>query len=160
MQDTIHQAKSAFLQAKGRLAHALTTTPDDRINWSPSPTARTPVQQVAHAAAAIKALHETFDGRTFKAASTAEADQGFREWEQGLRTREEALGLLEKNSAEYLAWLDTLTPERLALMIELPFGLGQVPLSVAITFPPAHTNDHAAQIDYIQTVYGDHDWHH
>ena len=30
---------------------------------------------------------------------------------------------------------------------------------VAITFASSHTNGHAAQLDYIQTAFGDHDWH-
>jgi uncharacterized protein YndB with AHSA1/START domain len=155
----IDEAKASFLAAKARLERILQATPDDRINWSPSATARTPIELVAHAAAAVKALHETFDGRTFDAASTAEADVSFREWERSFCTREEVLSLLDANSAAYVAWLDELAPERLAWMVELPFGLGSVPLALALTFPPAHTHSHVAQIDYIQTVYGDHVWH-
>jgi len=157
--ERIDQAKASFLQAKQRLESALETTPDDRINWSPSATSRTPLALVAHAAGAIKNIHETLDGRTFFANSTTEADIGFREWERQFTTREHVLELLEQNSADYVAWLDALAPERLESLVEMPFGLGQVPLGIALTFPPAHTIDHAAQIVYVQTIYGDHDWH-
>ena len=49
-QEIIEHAKTDFLQAKERLCQALAATPDDRLNWAPSATARTPIQQTAHAA--------------------------------------------------------------------------------------------------------------
>jgi hypothetical protein len=159
MQDIIERAKTEFLHAKSRMSRALETTPDERLNWSPSPTARTPIQQVAHAAKAVKNMKETFDGNTFQAESTAEAEQRFREWEIQFSTREEVIDLLERNSAEYLAWLDTLTPDRLNSMVKLPFNLGEAPMMACLSFPPAHTHGHASQMEYIQTIYGDQDWH-
>lgn len=159
MQDTINQAKGEFLRAKEQMAQALATTPDDRINWTPSPTARTPIQQVAHAAFVVKGLHGVLDGKPLPAGSTDEADRGLREWEQPFSTREQVLDLLEQNSANYVAWLDALTPERLASSFEMPFGFGPAPMSVGLTLIPGHTLWHAAQINYIQTIYGDRDWH-
>ena len=35
--------KENFKRRASRLAQGLATTPDDRIDWSPAPTARTPV---------------------------------------------------------------------------------------------------------------------
>jgi hypothetical protein len=68
------------------------------------------------------------------------------------------LGLLEQTSAAYLAWLDTLTPAQFAATLQLPFG-PPVPMAVGITFPAHHLTGHVAQMDYIQTIFGDHDWH-
>jgi hypothetical protein len=157
--DRIQKAKADFLDGKGRLMHALATTPDDRLNWSPSPTARTPIQQVAHAAIAIRNLHNTLDGRTFTADSVAAADAAFREEERAFNSREEVMNLLEETSGAYEAWLDRLTPDRLDTMVTLPFGMGQLPMRECLDFPPMHTMVHAGQIQYIQTIYGDQDWH-
>src|SRR5207253_4309919 len=63
MEDVISQAKADFLRAKQLISRALATTPDDRINWSPSPSARTPIQQVAHAARAVNSINGFLDGR-------------------------------------------------------------------------------------------------
>jgi len=158
-QDTITQAKSAFLQAKGGLCNAFASTPDDRLNWSPSPTSRTPIQQVSHAAYAIKNIHNFLIGDLFPIESTVEADQYFREQDSKFSTRDEALALLEQNCDGFVAYLDSLTPDQLATMIKLPFKLGEAPVGIAITFPASHTQWHQAQIEYIQTIYGDHDWH-
>jgi hypothetical protein len=159
MNETINQAKEDFLRAKARLARTLETTPDERINWSPSPTARTPIQQVAHAAASVKSMHEMWDGRPFGIKTTEEADRFFRENERKFTTRDQVLEFLEKNSADYIAWLESLPPERLEQLVEAPFGLGQVSVAMGLSFMPQHVLWHVAQMEYIQTVYGDHDWH-
>lgn len=159
MNETIARARVDFLQSKDDLVHALATTPDERLNWSPSPTSRTPIQQVAHAACAIGHLADTLDGRPFDVATMEEADRRFRAWEGTFRTREEVLALLEREACAFVRWLDALAPERLGTAVEMPFGVGSAPLSLAITLPAAHTRWHLAQLEYIQTIYGDRDWH-
>lgn len=158
-QDTINQAKDEFLQVKERLTVIFAETPEDRVNWSPSETARTPAHIVAHAAGAIQNLHGMMQGHAFGLGTSAEADAGFREWEQQFTTREQVTELLEDISSSYVAFLDSLTPESLETLIPLPFGMGQAPLGIALAFPPMHTRGHIAQIEYIQTIYGDYDWH-
>lgn len=157
--DPITQAKDKFALAKGGLLRALATTPDDRLSWAPSATARSVIQQVAHAAWAITSITETLDGRTFQAESTAAAEASFREWERQFSGREEVEALFIENSAAYEAWLDSLAPERLDETVTMPFGLGTVPLGAVVEVAADHTNWHTAQINYIQTIYGDHDWY-
>jgi len=158
MEDIISQTKAELVRAKEQMARALATTPDDRINWSPSPTARTPIQQVAHAANAIPGIQGMATGKPFPFKSLAEFDAAMRAEEAGFNDREQARALLETNTAAYLSWLDTLTPEQIASPVQMPFG-PPVPLSVAITFAAYHLRGHVAQMDYIQTIYGDQDWH-
>lgn len=157
MENIIPEAKAEFIRAKGRMAHALATTPDDKINWSPGSCARTPLQQVVHGAMGISVIQDMIDGKPFPYADIVEADTAWRAAEKEFTTREQVLGLLEQNSGDYLAWLDTLTSEQLASTLQLPFG--SFPMAAAITFAADHLRNHAAQIDYIQTIYGDRDWH-
>jgi len=154
-----HAIKATFEQAKQGLIKALATTPDDRLNWTPSPTARSPLAAAAHSAGAIKNLHEMFQGRAFSVATTAEADEYFLRWEKDFTTREQVLELLDKVSTDFTAWLDTVEGEQWNSMVPLPFGMGELPLHVAVHFIAHHTNFHVAQIAYIQTIYGDRDWH-
>ena len=166
MEDTISQAKVEFIRAKERLAGALATTPDDKTHWSPSPTARTPLQQVGHAAQATPILMGLLTGKPLPFAGLPEADAmreletgftGMRETEKGFMSRRQVLDLLDQTSAEYLAWLDTLTPEQVGSTVSMPFGL--MPMAAGITLAADHLRSHAAQIDYTQTIYGDLDWH-
>jgi hypothetical protein len=157
--ETIEKAKQEFLQEKDRLKYGLSTTLDERLNWSPSETARTPIQLVAHAAYIIGSLHRTLDGYLFSIPTTAEADRSFREFERDFTTREQVLELLEQSSAAYVAWLDALSEFRLSQVVKMPFSLCDVPMRDALGLPAQHIRWHAAQIDYMQTIYGDHDWY-
>jgi len=159
MQETIDQAKANFVRAHQSMRRALETVPDDKLNWAPSPTARTPLHQVAHAAMAVKSIHEMLNGKPFAIDNTVDADKGFREWERQFTTRDQALSLLDQNAAEHIAWLDALSVDRLDNMVQLPFSLGQAPIAAVLSAESDHMNWHTAQIQYMQTIYGDHDWH-
>ena len=158
MEDIISQTKAELLRSKKRMAQALATTPDDKLQWSPSPTARTPLQQVAHGASGIANTQGMLTGMPFPYPSIGEYDKAARTDEQQFTTRDQVLSLLEQSCTDYFTLLDTLTPEQLASTVQLPFGTS-FPMAVCITFAASHLNDHAAQMDYIQTIYGDHDWH-
>ena len=156
MEQVVNDAKAEFTRAKDRLAKALNTTPDDKAGWSPSPTARTPIEVVAHAASGTMGIHAMMTGK-MEPVNPADMDSMSREIEKGFTTKQQALDHLEKTSGEYVAWLDTLTAEQVAATVDSPFG--SFPVASAITFPADHLRGHAAQIEYIQTIYGDRDWH-
>jgi len=155
---TIQESKQLFQMSLDRIKRILASTPDDRLLWTPSPTARTPLAEVVHAANSIRHIHTAMMGTRYATPTMAEADAEFLALEAGFTTREEALALLEKNSAAYIEWLDQLTEDKLSFMVPLPFNLGEAPLSFMLLMPAWHTNDHAAQMDYIQTCYGDRSW--
>lgn len=157
MNEIITEAKAEFTRAKERIAKALATTTDDKINWAPSPTARTIIQLVAHGAMGTKGIGEMIAGKPFQFSSLEEMDAALLDAESKFSTRQEVLALLEQTSSEYLAWLDTLSTEQLNSVAKLPFG--EIPMKVAITIPADHLRGHAGQIDYVQTIYGDRSWH-
>ena len=153
----VADAKAEFLRAKDRLVKDLATTPDDKINWSPSSTCRTPLHLVAHAAMSIPGMQGMLEGKPFPFSGPEELDTFSRNKEKEFTTREQVLDLLETNSDGYLAFLDSLTPEQLASNWEMPFG--SFPMTSAITFIADHLRCHAGQLEYVQTIYGDLDWH-
>lgn len=157
--EAAEQARGAFIQAKDGLVHALTTTPDDRVNWSPSDTARSPLRVAGHAAIAVGSMLGNLKGDTFAIPNSTEAERFFRESDARFKSREEVIELLDSNGQAYQSWLDELTEERLDSPMVLPFGMGTIPVSLGITFMALHLQWHTAQINYIQTIYGDHDWH-
>ena len=64
---------------------------------------------------------------------------------------------MEKNSKEFIEFLDGLSEEKLESTFETQ--MGSFPMMVAITFPADHLRSHAAQMEYIQTIYGDREMH-
>jgi hypothetical protein len=157
MENIIDDVKAEFNRAKGRIAHDLASTPDDKINWAPSETARTPVQLVAHGAMGTMGITGMLAGKPFPYNNMQEMDTASRAAEKEFTSREQALGFLEKTSNEFLEWLDTLSAEQIASTVSLPFG--DIPMAMAITFPADHLRCHAAQIEYLQTIYGDYSMH-
>ena len=159
MNAQIENVKNEFLQAKVGLLKALSTTPEERLNWSPSPTARTPLEVAVHTILVIGFFTETLNGRPFVAPTTAEADRSFREAEKCFTSRDQVLRLLDEKADAFVACLDGLAPERLGDLLDMPFGLDPMPVAVVITIPAMHMRSHIPQIEYIQTIYGDRDWH-
>jgi hypothetical protein len=155
---TIPEAKQLFQMSVDRVKRILAKTPDDRLLWSPAPTARTPLAQVVHIANSIHHIHAAMLGTRYATPTMEEADAEFLAFEQGYTRREDALALLDKNSTAFFEWLDQLSEDQLSFMVPLPFGMGEAPLDFMLIMLAWHTNDHAAQIDYIQTCYGDRKW--
>ncbi|HEY3330264.1 MAG TPA: DinB family protein [Capsulimonadaceae bacterium] len=153
MEDIISQAKGEFSRAQARIIRDITATPDDKLNWSPSATARTPVQIVAHAALGTQGIGGLLAGKPFPFANMAELDKASREMEKTYTSREAVIELAESTGAAFLAWLDSVTPEQLGSMCQFP-GMA-IPLVAAMTFPADHLRGHAAQIEYMQTIWGD-----
>jgi len=158
MDDIISQTKAEYLRTKDRLIKVLSVTPDDKINWSPTPTSRTPIQVAAHCADAIHLVVDNIlKERPFPFSGFSEFDASMRAAELPFTTREQTLELLEKNSHEFFAFIDGLTPEALGTTVKS--FLGELPMTVAIGIPTEHTRAHIAQIEYLQTIWGDRDWH-
>jgi len=157
MDNIVSEAKAEFTRAKDRVARGLETTPDNKVNWSPSPSSRTPIEVVAHAAMSTTGIHCMLVGKPMPASNPSEMDSSSRASEKEYKTREQVIALLNQTSNDYLAWLDSLTPEQVSSTVNSDFG--SFPMAAAITFPADHLRGHAAQIDYIQTIYGDRDWH-
>jgi hypothetical protein len=154
----ILESKLLFEMSIDRVKRILDKTPDDRLLWSPGPSARTPLAQVVHIANSIHHIHTAMMGMRYTTPTREEADAEFWAMEKTFTDRDSALALLDKNSKAYLEWLDGLSEERLSYMVPLPFDLGEAPLEFMLMMLPWHTNDHAAQMDYIQTCYGDRNW--
>jgi hypothetical protein len=149
--------KDNFQSRASRLAQGLATTPEDRINWSPAPTARTPIEVVAHVATVISTFHQVMMGAPFPDIKMDNFDAILRRQEAPYKTRESVVSLFEKNREAYAEWLGQLAPESLATEVEFPFG--KVPMTAAMDMLNDHIVNHIGQLDYIQTIYGDRVWH-
>ncbi len=156
MSQTVEQAKAEFTRAKGRITKGIKATPEDKLNWAPSGAARTPLQLVAHSAMATEGIGGMLQGKGGMPSDLVEMDKNMRAAEKQYTSVDQVLELLESTSSAYFVWLDTLTDEQVNTILDLPFG--PMPLGAAITIPADHMRQHAAQLEYIQTAYGDFEW--
>ena len=72
-------------------------------------------------------------------------------------TREEAIAAINASSKEIHAALDSIYDGNVNAEIAMPFM--SAPMTFWMNLPAMHFSNHAAQIDYLQTIWGDMDWH-
>lgn len=152
-------AKNELNRAVDRLKMLLEVTPEDRLHFKPSESARSIAEVVSHVTNALENILSQLKGTPFPLKNSAIADPIFREHDSVMRSRETLVHELEVAVQEYESFLDSLKESDLDAIRTLPFGLGSVPLRFFIGAGAAHTQGHVAQIEYIQTIYGDHHWH-
>ncbi|BDI30098.1 hypothetical protein CCAX7_21490 [Capsulimonas corticalis] len=158
-QELIDRAKQNVAAARDQLLTTFSFVPDDKLNWSPSPSARTPLQIAAHCGSATATFAGLLRGEPWPLAPTAaEAAAQIRERDAKGCTREEAIQSIDASSKSLLAALEQATPEILGSTIWTAFG--EFPYAFAVTFPAEHISGHARQIDYLQTIWGDIQDHH
>ena len=152
--DLIAQTKRDTKKAKAQLLKTFGFVSEDKLDWSPSPFARTALQIVAHCGAANGAFAALLrgDGWTLSF-DPVEAAAQIRAGGRDLTTRAEAVKSVEESTAAVLAALDTVSQETAETAPMTAFG--PIPFSFCMTFPAEHMGGHARQIDYLQTIWGD-----
>ncbi len=133
--------------------------PDDKLNWTPSPTAKSAIRIAAHTAIYAGVFAKMIRERKLPFGDeipefVARIDAA----EEALTSRAEMESLFRKNTDEALAALDTLTPEAIGMTLDTSLGW-TVPMTRLMMLPGTHAFSHAAQIDYLQTCWGDQEVH-
>ncbi|MCW3061105.1 MAG: hypothetical protein JWQ02_2926 [Capsulimonas sp.] len=152
--ESLDRTKSALIGSRDLLLSTFSFVPDEKLNWSPSPTARTPFQIAVHCGAASFAFATLLDGDPWPLSmDSVQAIEQMRIVPQDIDTREAAVKYIEESTAAVVAALDKATPETLDTMVVTAFA--ELPYSVWMTVPGDHMAGHARQIDYLETTWGD-----
>lgn len=129
--------------------------PDDKLDWSPTPTAKSPLRVAAHTAlyagrfAAMirsRALPQPDNIDAWVAKNVAE--------EVAVSSREEMEQVFRKGTDEVVAALDTLTPDEVEMTISSGENFSMT-MKQLMGLPGWHATLHAGQIDYLQTCWDD-----
>jgi hypothetical protein len=154
MDPAIAQAKDAIKRGHERLLKTFGATPDDKLTWSPSSTSKSPLGIVNHASQTNLFFLKVMRGEPLPPlGSIEEADKAMQAASAGITTREQAVSVLNDSVAGLNAALDALPAEDLAKDVTLP--IFTMPMGYIIHIPGMHMTSHAAQIDYVQTIWGD-----
>ncbi|HVF84895.1 MAG TPA: DinB family protein [Abditibacteriaceae bacterium] len=131
--------------------------PDDRLNWKPLDNGRTVLDLLGDAAQTPRMVTRmlTEPGFTPSREVFGQMTQERAHW-----TREESLEHLKSNTEEAIAAIRSLSEEKLAEPLHLPMGGGMtLPLGGWIMMIYRAFVSRMAQINYIQTLYGDFESH-
>jgi hypothetical protein len=148
--DSQTRARSACAQ----LVKAFSFTPDNKVKWTPSPTSRTSLAIVAHCAMANGFFAKALRGEEIAPMPTHEEMKAMERREEAAVTdHAEAVRQLQASCEEVVSALSTMTPERYATSPNSPHG--PFPMSFWMSLAGMHMEYHAAQINYLQTMWGD-----
>ncbi|MCA1595133.1 MAG: DinB family protein [Chloroflexi bacterium] len=156
MDDVISLCKERAMQAMEHFLNILSFVPEDRLTWSPAPTAKSALQIAAHCAGYSGGFAGVISAGKFP--SNVEAFLGpIHSATNSITTLEQAETMLRAGIAATIAALDTVRPEQIGATIETPQG--QTPFTFFMTVPAFHLDGHAGQIDYLQTCWDDQEVH-
>jgi hypothetical protein len=133
--------------------------PDDKLIWTPSPTAKSAIRIASHTALYAGRFARMIGDRRLP------ATDNFHQLVAQMNAEEEALtncteieSIFRKNTEDVIAALDSLKPEEIGMILDT--GLGwTVSMTTLMNLPGMHATSHAAQIDYLQTCWDDQEVH-
>src|SRR3569833_2602904 len=107
MEDIVSQTKAEYQRTKDRLALLLANTPDDKLNWAPSTTARTAIQLVAHSAESVAHIQKMLEGNKLEFNGTSDMDNRLRTSKKQNTTHKQTNTNHNKNNTTNKAFLDS-----------------------------------------------------
>ncbi len=152
MDELIAHCKNQATTAMEIFLRNLSHVPEERLDWSPSPTANSALQIAAHVAGYSGAFASIIRAGEFPA-TVGEFMTPIKLAIESVRSVAEADAMLRHGITDTLDALDSVTPERIESSLETP--IGPTPFLFFMTLPSVHLTLHTGQIDYLQTCWGD-----
>ncbi|PQV62406.1 hypothetical protein B1R32_1394 [Abditibacterium utsteinense] len=143
---------------KDGLVGTFNAVPDDKLNWKPLDNGRTALDLFSEAAQTTKMVAEMSQSR----GETKPSRELFGQMktEREAWTKQIALDAMQTNFAALSAAIESLSEEELSQTVTLAMGGGMtLPLAGWIMMSYRTYVSRFAQINYIQTLYGDFDSH-
>lgn len=156
-QASIDQAKERLAGCKHRLLTTFSFVPDDKLGYTVSTTTRSPLRIAAHAGLSNYFFAGIIRGTAEFGPDAMAAIEEAEKKELDVTTRQQAIDIIEQSTMEVIAAIESLTDETAVKTVVTP--ILTAPMAFWTDLPARHMDNHAAQIDYIQTIWGDKDWH-
>lgn len=129
--------------------------PDERLYWTPVPTAKSALRIAAHVALYAGRFARMIEARQLPVVDNVDAWLAEREAEEvALTCRVEMERVFRQGTAEVLAALDSMTPEEVGMTLDSGQGW-TMPMTHLMALPGWHATLHTGQIDYLQTCWDD-----
>lgn len=153
--DQIENSKQRAVNGMEFFLRNFAYVPDDKLNWTPTPTSKSALRIAAHTALYAGRFAEMIRSRQLPQPENLEEWLAQRDAEEiAVTTREDMEKAFREGTSQVLEALDTLSPEDVELTLESGQGWS-APMTWLMGLPGWHATLHAGQIDYLQTCWGD-----
>jgi uncharacterized damage-inducible protein DinB len=147
-------ALKATIRSRDDLARAANAISADRRLWRPGEYMNSAVEIVAHSAATNRLFASAFSGEPLPYLTRAEKDAAIRACD----TMEKSMDFLNFSVSTVCDTLVKIQDEQLPENIIMPWG-ERIPLALGILSPAFHMEYHQGQLNAIQLLSGDEDYH-
>lgn len=144
----IDNYRDNYKKGHGMLLATFNAVPDDKLNWKPADTSRSALQIAAHVAATNRYFILAYQGNP-PATDFPEIMRWIDKASAPWTTKEKVLSELAESHAELDSLFAKLPPEI----------LDNERASIGLWVSSFHCYEHASQIDYLQTTWGDMEFH-
>jgi len=152
----IESAAGSAQGSKDRLVYVFSFVPDHKLKFKPSSDAKSALEIMAHVAVCNRPFAEILRGK-INGSTSMEVFERYRNEEASLTTRADVLAALEESHAPLMSALRDLADDAVSAYVETP-GLSR-PMTFFMNLPSLHYIAHTGQIEYLQTIWGDLDFH-
>jgi hypothetical protein len=153
----IEFARQSAISAKDRFLRTFAHIPDEKLNWAPSETSKSALRIAAHVGLSARLFQLTLRRGPYPTNDAAEIFARLSQDELTITSRRQAIDLIETTCAELVEAIAGVDPKTIHESPESPFG--PVPMTFWLSLPQIHYHNHAGQLDYLQTAWGDLDPH-
>ena len=155
MSSLVESCKKSAVNGMEMFLRNFSHVPDDKLDWTPTPTAKSAIRIAAHTALYMGRFANMIQARSTPVVDDIEA------WvaknvaeETAITTRVQVEEAFRKGTEEVIAALDSLTPEETEMVLDSGQGW-TMPMTFLMNLPGWHTTLHMGQIDFLQTCWGD-----
>lgn len=155
VESIVEYCKKSAVEEMEMFLRNFSHVPDDRLNWSPTPTSKSPIRVAAHAALYAGRFAKMIEERKLPAVDNLEEWLEQRNAEEiALTSRTEMEAAFREGTERVLAAIDSLTPEEIASTLDSGMGWS-IPMTRLMMFAGWHATLHTGQIDFLQTCWDD-----
>ncbi len=159
MQDLVASCKKSAVQEMEMFLRNFAHVPDDKLTWTPTPSAKSAIRIAAHTALYAGRFARMIQERKVPAVENLDEWLATRNAEEvAIKSRVEMERIFRQGTEEVIAALDSLTPEEVGMTLDSGQGWA-VPMTQLMGFAGWHATLHCGQIDYLQTCWDDQEVH-
>jgi hypothetical protein len=158
VESLISSCKKLAVDGMEEFLKTFSFVPDDKLTWTPTPTAKSAIRIAAHTALYAGRFARMIETRKLPFTDREEWIARRNAEEAAIVNRTDIEVIFRRGTEEVLAALGLLTPE--TITSPLDFGIGySPPMTFLMNLPGMHSISHAAQINYLQTCWDDQEVH-
>jgi hypothetical protein len=154
-EETVALCKKQAVDGMEMFLRNFSFVPDDKLTYTPTPTAKSAIRIAAHAA-----LYPARFANMIRERKLPQPDN-LTEWlaqreaeELAITNRSEVEAAFRSGTDEFISALDTLTPEEIGSTLDSGMGWSMSMLFL-MSLAGWHATLHTGQIDFLQTCWGD-----